>query len=199
MFRDGQIAFVEFPARDLAQMRRFYGAAFGWGFAWAIEERGSNYVAFRGFGAEGGFSTHPTQGPVEPLVVLYMRNLEAARAHVCAAGGEITREIFASRGGRRFHFRDPGENEVAVWSDTVPPPPVPVNVRKPQRKRVFAFWRNWVARARPTRRPAPPPAPPPAPRPMPEVIRLTDCGGDDRTKQEHREEPRCARTARSTM
>ena len=139
-FVDGQIAFVEFPATDLAHMRTFYEAIFGWGFACPIEGRPADYVAFRGMGAEGGFSCHPTQAPVEPLVVIYAGDLEAARANVRAAGGEITRDIFESRGGRRFHFRDPGENEVAVWSDAVPPTPLNVKARRP----AFDFWRSWT-------------------------------------------------------
>lgn len=36
---------------------------------------------------------------------------------VRAAGGDITRPIFAFPGGRRFHFRDPSGNELAVWSE----------------------------------------------------------------------------------
>ncbi len=34
--------------------------------------------------------------------------------------GESTanpREIFSFPGGRRFHFTDPGDHELAVWSD----------------------------------------------------------------------------------
>ena len=208
MFVDGQIVFVEFPARDLAHMRRFYGAAFGWGFPWAREDRDADYVAFRGTGAEGGFSCDQTHGPVEPLVVLYARDLEAARASVCAAGGEITRDIFASRGGLRFHFRDPGENEVAVWSDVVPESVV-VSVRKP-RPFFFGFGRKRAARAQPPPRhaAAPPPnptvAPPspaaaPPPRPTPERILLTLDGVVSRTKHEHMGRPRCARMAGSTM
>jgi predicted enzyme related to lactoylglutathione lyase len=194
-FVDGQIAFVEFPARTLSSMRRFYGAAFGWGFAWPIMDHEGDYVAFRGMGAEGGFSAHPTHGPVEPLVVLYARDLEAALAKVRAAGGEITREIFVSRGGRRFQFRDPGENEVAVWSDTFPGP-VAVKVRQPQPIRPFAFWWNWGALGRPMRRPAAPAAPS-----QPQAVarlELTHHHARSRTKQEHRETPGCARMARST-
>jgi predicted enzyme related to lactoylglutathione lyase len=37
---------------------------------------------------------------------------------VTAAGGEIVKPIFAFPGGRRFHFREPGGNELAVWSET---------------------------------------------------------------------------------
>jgi predicted enzyme related to lactoylglutathione lyase len=36
---------------------------------------------------------------------------------VIAAGGEIRRETFVFPGGRRFHFRDPAGNELAVWSE----------------------------------------------------------------------------------
>jgi predicted enzyme related to lactoylglutathione lyase len=32
-------------------------------------------------------------------------------------GGRIVQEIFEFPGGRRFHFRDPSGNELAVWSD----------------------------------------------------------------------------------
>jgi predicted enzyme related to lactoylglutathione lyase len=34
---------------------------------------------------------------------------------VKAAGGVITRPIFSFPGGRRFHFRDPGGNELGVY------------------------------------------------------------------------------------
>ena len=36
---------------------------------------------------------------------------------VTGAGGEITLPIFDFPGGRRFHFRDPAGNELAVWSE----------------------------------------------------------------------------------
>jgi quercetin dioxygenase-like cupin family protein len=53
-------------------------------------------------------------------VVLYATDLEQARSSVLAAGGTITREIFSFPGGRRFHFQDPGGNELAVWSESGP-------------------------------------------------------------------------------
>ena len=43
---------------------------------------------------------------------------EAMQAKVEAAGGVIVKPIFAFPGGRRFHFRDPAGNELAVWSET---------------------------------------------------------------------------------
>jgi hypothetical protein len=48
--------------------------------------------------------------------VLYAHDLEAMQAKVVQAGAVITRPIFAFPGGRRFHFRDPAGNELAVWS-----------------------------------------------------------------------------------
>jgi predicted enzyme related to lactoylglutathione lyase len=42
-------------------------------------------------------------------------DLEAALAAVEQAGGTITRPIFAFPGGRRFHFREPSGNEMAVY------------------------------------------------------------------------------------
>ena len=40
-----------------------------------------------------------------------------ARTKKFNLGGEITKEIFQFPGGRRFHFREPGGGEFAVWSD----------------------------------------------------------------------------------
>jgi len=34
---------------------------------------------------------------------------------VTKAGGTIAKPIFSFPGGRRFHFIDPGGNELAVW------------------------------------------------------------------------------------
>jgi hypothetical protein len=147
MRMDGQIDFVEFPGQNLGRMRDFYGAAFGWTF----ENRGSAYVAFEGAGAQGGFSADPVHAPVEPLVVLYARDLEVVREKVLAAGGEITRDVFYAFGGRRFHFRDPGENEVAVWSDRRRSPfRAAARLLRPRpqahagRRPVFAFLPSWA-------------------------------------------------------
>jgi predicted enzyme related to lactoylglutathione lyase len=133
---DGQIDFVEFPGQSLLKTRHFYGKVFGWTF----EDKDSRYAAFHGAGAvEGGFCADPSRAPAEPLVVFYTLDLEAVRARVIAVGGEITRDIFACPGGRRFHFRDPSENEVAVWSDVFPERAAAVALRKPAH--LFDFWR----------------------------------------------------------
>jgi uncharacterized protein len=51
------------------------------------------------------------------LVVFYHGELEKMKTKVVDLGGEITRDIFEFPGGRRFHFREPGGGEFAIWSD----------------------------------------------------------------------------------
>jgi uncharacterized protein len=110
---DGYLDYVELPGSDIPETKRFYGAVFGWTFT----DYGPDYVAFETAGPNGGFNAErkvvSTGGP---LVVLYAADLDAMEAKVAAAGAEIlAHEAFA--GGRRFHFRDPNGNEIAVWSD----------------------------------------------------------------------------------
>jgi predicted enzyme related to lactoylglutathione lyase len=54
------------------------------------------------------------EAPSAPLPVIDVKNLEAALESVIAAGGVLTKSIFAFPGGRRFHFRDPSGNELAA-------------------------------------------------------------------------------------
>jgi len=114
MREDGKIDYVEFPCTDLPSTRRFYEAAFGWRFA----EYGPTYLAFENAGLDGGFQGNPAAAPARPLVVVFTRALEAMLTTVERAGGTITVPIFQFPGGRRFHFRDPAGNELAVWSET---------------------------------------------------------------------------------
>jgi uncharacterized protein len=50
-----------------------------------------------------------------PLPVVRVDDLELAFDSVVKAGGTIAKPIFSFPGGRRFHFIDPGGNELAVW------------------------------------------------------------------------------------
>ncbi len=112
MREDGKIDYVEFPGGDLAATKAFYATAFDWTFT----DYGPSYAAFEGQGTDGGFSADAAEAPAKPLVVLYAHDLEAMEAKVAVAGGVVVRPIFAFPGGRRFHFRDPSGNELAVWS-----------------------------------------------------------------------------------
>jgi predicted enzyme related to lactoylglutathione lyase len=111
MREDGKIDYVELPGGDLIPTKRFYEAA----FCWTFTDYGPSYAAFEQ-GVDGGFDADAT-GTQQPLVVLYARDLEAMAAKVQAAGGAIVKPIFNFPGGRRFHFRDPSGNELAVWSE----------------------------------------------------------------------------------
>ena len=112
MREDGKIDYLEFPAGDVGAVKTFYGAAFGWTF----QDYGPSYVAFNE-GLDGGFDGDPADKTTAPLPVLYAHDIEAMLAKVEAAGGVVVRPIYAFPGGRRFHFRDPAGNELAVWSE----------------------------------------------------------------------------------
>lgn len=112
MREDGKIDYVEFPAGDLVTLRGFYRDAFGWTFT----DYGPSYAAVNE-GLDGGFNADAADQTGAPLVILYAHDLEAMEARVRGAGGTITRPIFTFPGGRRFHFRDPSGNELAVWSE----------------------------------------------------------------------------------
>ena len=108
-----KIDYVEFASADLAKSRAFFDKAFGWTF----QDYGADYAAMTNAGLDGGIQSDLSKAKVPPLVILKADDLEAAEAAVKTAGGSITRPIFSFPGGRRFHFREPGGNELAVWSE----------------------------------------------------------------------------------
>ncbi len=104
---DGFLDYIELPAADVAAAKRFYGTMFGWRFV----DYGPGYTEFDSDGRKGGFNPELKT----PLIVLYAEDLDAMEAKLCEAGAQIVaRQKFT--GGRRFHFRDPNGNELAVWT-----------------------------------------------------------------------------------
>ncbi|WP_304176609.1 VOC family protein [Phenylobacterium aquaticum] len=114
MIEDSKISYVELPGQDLPATKAFYSKAFGWTFT----DYGPTYAGFGDAGLDGGFQADPEAGLTKPLVVLFARDLEAMEAKVIASGGEIIVPIFSFPGGRRFHFRDPSGNELAVFTES---------------------------------------------------------------------------------
>ena len=112
-----KIDYLEWPSENLEQTRQFFETVFGWQF----QSYGPDYMAFaRSAGLEGGFYRAPLESRTDKgavLVVLYSDHLESTREKVLAAGGEEIKPIFSFPGGRRFHFAEPGGNELAVWSE----------------------------------------------------------------------------------
>lgn len=110
---DKRIDYIELPGANLSAMKTFYSDAFGWGF----EDFGATYAGFQNAGLDGGIQGNTDEATSAPLIIVYAASLEESLAEVEAAGGEVTVPIFSFPGGRRFHFRDPAGNELAVWSD----------------------------------------------------------------------------------
>lgn len=107
------IDYIEFPAGDTTALKAFYGKAFGWAFT----DYGPDYTVPTNAGLDSGFQADPAAAPAKPLVILYSLDLESSLQAVTDQGAEITAPIFDFPGGRRFQFRDPSGNELAVWSD----------------------------------------------------------------------------------
>lgn len=106
-----QIDYIEFPSSNGVRTRKFFGEAFGWRFT----NYGPTYDAIDDAGIEAGIDSDPGSASAAPLAIIRATDLEAAERAVIAAGGTITRAAFDFPGGRRFHFREPGGNELAVW------------------------------------------------------------------------------------
>ncbi|RBY86387.1 VOC family protein [Blastococcus sp. TF02A-30] len=113
--RHHAIDYVELTVPDLAEAERFYAEAFGWEFT----DYGPGYAGIRsGDGEVGGLrlDAEPPK-PGGPLVLLFSDDLDATVAAVEAAGGRVTAGPYEFPGGRRFHFTDPGGNELGVWAE----------------------------------------------------------------------------------
>lgn len=108
---DRRIDYVEFTAKNLTTIKEFYSSVFGWQFT----DYGLDYTSFADGRLQGGFAKGKGNGR-SPLVVLYAVDLDAMQARIEKAGIK-TFNSHSFPGGRRFHFRDPGGNEMAVWSE----------------------------------------------------------------------------------
>ena len=111
------IDYIEFNSPEMAATGDFFAAAFGW----TRTAYGPQYTGLhdgRPSGAEAGGIASGAAAP--PLVIVYSADLDETLAAVLAAGGTLTQEPYEFPGGRRFHFREPGGAELAVWSEPDP-------------------------------------------------------------------------------
>ncbi len=106
-----RLNYVELPVGDTAGSKAFFEKAFGW----SLTGFGPDYAATMGQGCDIGLNGDAADATGAPLAAIETDDLEAALASVEAAGGVVTRAIFAFPGGRRFHFREPSGNELAVF------------------------------------------------------------------------------------
>ena len=116
MMTPKHINYIEFAAADLEATKKFFEDVFDWEF----QDYGPDYIAFTNAGIEGGFfranlaSTTDTGGA---LIVLFSESIESSIAQVQENGGIVTKAIFEFPGGRRFEFKEPSGNELAVWTN----------------------------------------------------------------------------------
>ena len=103
--------YVEFSVPNIAGIRAFYEAAFGWTFT----EYGDEYAAVEGGPTTAGFNADTSQTSTAILPLIEVENLEAALDAATAAGGTVRVPIFAYPGGRRFHIVDPAGHEIGVY------------------------------------------------------------------------------------
>ncbi|HEV2865858.1 MAG TPA: VOC family protein [Allosphingosinicella sp.] len=104
-----RLNYVELPVRDVAAAKTFYEQAFGW----SMTEFGPTYAATLTGDTDVGLQGDAADATAAPLPVIDVEDLEAALEAVRRAGADIVKPVFAFPGGRRFHFRDPGGNELA--------------------------------------------------------------------------------------
>ncbi len=112
-----QLAYVELPVTDSEASAVFFEKAFGW----SLVRFGPTYAGTLGQGTDLGLQGDAGEVPAAPLPGVRVDDLEAALASVEAAGGTVTQAIFAFPGGRRFQFREPGGNELAVFVEEAGP------------------------------------------------------------------------------
>lgn len=110
--QDLRIDYIELNVADIPRSKAFYGTVFGWTFV----DYGPDYCEFSDGRMKGGFHAGMPASPGGPLVVLYGTDLAAIMDRIQDAGGKIVKPIFDFPGGRRFHFIDPDDYELAVWT-----------------------------------------------------------------------------------
>jgi predicted enzyme related to lactoylglutathione lyase len=106
-----RINFVELPVKQIEQSKRFFTEA----FAFELTDFGPAYSSTLTGDVDLGLQANAAESTAGPLVVIAVEDLPTSYRAVVAAGGTITRGPFSFPGGSRFHFLDPGGNELAAW------------------------------------------------------------------------------------
>ena len=115
-----QIDYVEIPAPEFENSKRFFSRVFGWdwteyGPTYAAYEGGSVEVGLNGAGVPAPAHAPGAEDPIGPFVLISTEDVEAKQAEVVAEGGEIISPIYPYPGGRRFHFMDPSGNILGLY------------------------------------------------------------------------------------
>ena len=106
-----EITLVEFPSTSMTATADFLSTVCGW----EPTVYGQSYTNLVGGGIYVGVQGDIDEQSPAPLMVIRVPDLDEARDRVEAAGGVVTFGPIDFPGGRRFHFREPGGNEMAMW------------------------------------------------------------------------------------
>ncbi|MFG0257751.1 MAG: VOC family protein [Phycisphaerales bacterium JB043] len=115
-YTDRHMNYVEFRVSDVESLnstRDFFSQAFGWSF----QMWGDTYTDSHDAGTSIGV-TLGEAGNLTPLPGIYVDDIDSALESVTNAGATITKPIFEFPGGKRFQFREPSGNEIAVFTTT---------------------------------------------------------------------------------
>jgi uncharacterized protein len=105
------IDYFELPSSDGEGTRGFFEKAFGWEYL----SYGPNYTEIREAGVLGGINSDSADRTTNVVIGIRTDDIEAAERAIVAAGGTITRPIYAFPGGKRLHFAEPSGAELLVY------------------------------------------------------------------------------------
>jgi predicted enzyme related to lactoylglutathione lyase len=106
------IDYFELPTTETAASQAFFRQAFGFG----SKDYGPGYSEITDAGVLGGVNADETDRSRAPLIGIRTDDIAAAQRAVEAAGGTITKPVSDYPGGQRFFFREPGGNEMLIYS-----------------------------------------------------------------------------------
>lgn len=106
-----EITMIEFPTTSMSETSEFLATVCGW----EPTVYGQSYTNLTGGGIDVGLQGDADEQSPTPLLAIRVVDLDEALQRVEAAGGVLTFGPFDFPGGRRFHFREPGGNEMAMW------------------------------------------------------------------------------------
>ena len=104
------INFIELPTQDLASSQHFFETVFGK----QMTAYGASYACTTTGNIDLGLQADQHESTNAVLVVFRVDDLDATLSAVVAAGSTITKQIVSFPGGRRFHFLDPSNNQLAA-------------------------------------------------------------------------------------
>jgi predicted enzyme related to lactoylglutathione lyase len=105
-----RLCFVELPVGAIQPVKDFYAQV----FAFSMTDFGPTYACTMSGDVDLGLQADVDEAPHSPLPVIQVDSLDDTEVLVRQSGGTITKAAFGFPGGRRFHFRDPGGNELAA-------------------------------------------------------------------------------------